>query len=518
MFNMTVIRERSHIILWVLLFVFIASMTIGGLVGGANILDVIFGKRNTGSFVGLVDGENITHRQFRNEWDIQINRQKQQGKTIDGRAKQTAQNSAWSNITDQVIQNRKIESLQLNTSDDEVYDFLLYNPPLAFQNSLTQAGLFIDSTTNSFKLFDYQTALINGTYPEELNQFFVTWEVYLKDWLTSRKLRELYNSAASISENEVKYNFIASNTNTTIQYAFVKSRSVEDSLIEISEIEIEARYNQDKDELYQIYPSRVVEYALWDIDYSTIDSSQFATYQDSILSEALLFAGEADYSSFSEALFSFGIVADTIDITQEYKNNSGFPFKMGPMRDAVRFAFDRDIDSVSDPLWATTGYAIFHILDEISGGFKPLEEVKESITKKLTREKKKTYVAEILEKESETYFDLKTLADKSDLIEFMPDTTKGIGDSFPEIGRSSKVLGTLLAMHPGDTSPVIPTSNGAVIIKMIAKDEFDEAQYLEEYDNLYNQLLSTKRASVFSDWLTGVKDKIDIEDYRTLLY
>jgi len=518
MFNMTVIREKSHIILWILLFVFIASMTIGGLVGGANILDVIFGKKNTGSFAGVVDGENISHRQLRVEYEKQINYQKQQGKTIDGLTKQTAQNSAWNSIVDNVIKDRKIESLNIKSTDDEVYDFMLNNPPVAFQNSLTQAGLFADSTTNAFQLFEYQNALLNHTYPEALDQFFSSWEVYLKDWLSTRKLRELYNSTATISDAEVKYNYIANSTNCTIQYAYVKSRAIEDSLINVTDQDVLGRYNDDKSDLYTIFPSKTVEYVLWEIDYTTIDSSQFATYQDSILSEALKFAGEADYSSFSEAMFTFGLESDTIDVTQEYKNNSGFPFNMGPMREAVRFSFDSDIDAVSDPLPATIGYAIFHILGEKSGGFKPLEEVKESINKKLIREKKKEFAAEILESASQNYNELISLSENNELIEFMSDTTKSIGSSFPEIGRSSKVLGTLLSMKPGDISPVIETSNGAVIIKLIAIDDFDNDKYLEEYKVLYDQLLATKRSSVFSDWLSGVKDNLEIEDYRSQLY
>ena len=43
MFNMTQIRERSHVVLWLFLVVFVLSMVAGGLLGGANIVDLIFG-------------------------------------------------------------------------------------------------------------------------------------------------------------------------------------------------------------------------------------------------------------------------------------------------------------------------------------------------------------------------------------------------------------------------------------------------------------------------------------------
>ena len=35
---MTMMRERMHVVLWALLAVFLLSMAIGGLVGGADIL------------------------------------------------------------------------------------------------------------------------------------------------------------------------------------------------------------------------------------------------------------------------------------------------------------------------------------------------------------------------------------------------------------------------------------------------------------------------------------------------
>ena len=59
MFNMTQLRERSHVVLWLLLFFFILSMAIGGLVGGANIMDLIFGGKDIRLNVGKIDGKNI---------------------------------------------------------------------------------------------------------------------------------------------------------------------------------------------------------------------------------------------------------------------------------------------------------------------------------------------------------------------------------------------------------------------------------------------------------------------------
>ena len=70
MFNMTQLRERSHIILWLLLFFFIASMTVGGLVGGANIMTLIVGGQNIRLNAGRINGKDISHRIYQNQREI----------------------------------------------------------------------------------------------------------------------------------------------------------------------------------------------------------------------------------------------------------------------------------------------------------------------------------------------------------------------------------------------------------------------------------------------------------------
>ena len=57
MLSMSKLRDNSKWVLWTLLFFFVASMTVGGLVGGANILGTIqsfFGKVDKTLYVGKI--------------------------------------------------------------------------------------------------------------------------------------------------------------------------------------------------------------------------------------------------------------------------------------------------------------------------------------------------------------------------------------------------------------------------------------------------------------------------------
>ena len=146
MLSMSKLRDNSKWVLWTLLFFFVASMTVGGLVGGANILGTIqsfFGKVDTTLYVGKIGNESIPISYFLNERQIQLNRFRQQGRNIDSRAEQNASDFAWNNIIERKIKDEKINELNMMVQPDEVYNFLLLSPPLAFQNNLKELGLFI---------------------------------------------------------------------------------------------------------------------------------------------------------------------------------------------------------------------------------------------------------------------------------------------------------------------------------------------------------------------------------------
>ena len=70
---MTSLRERSHVILWLLLFFFVASMTVGGLVGGSNIIGVLFGSKDIRNYVGSIDGKRISIREYDYQLRVTLN-------------------------------------------------------------------------------------------------------------------------------------------------------------------------------------------------------------------------------------------------------------------------------------------------------------------------------------------------------------------------------------------------------------------------------------------------------------
>ena len=518
MFNMTTLRERSHFILWTLLVFFILSMSVGGLVGGANILDLVFKGKNSRQYVGWVGSTSITHQSFISARDNQLAQLRRTGQTVDSRAYQNASNSAWNTLVERILKDEKITQLGLEVQSDEIYDFLLLTPPPAFKNNLITEGFFIDAD-GKFDLESFQTGVKNGALPEELNPLLAQWENYLRTWLADRKLQNLYNATGTVSNFEVKMEYTKQNINCTLDYIFVNTNSIADSLIAINDEVLLAKYNEDK-ETYATPEKRVVEYAFWEIPADVkLDTINNAIYSDSLLQDALLFVDEADLTSFSDAItITKRDSAKTVQVHEDFSNNSGLPFPWGAVRSAVRFSFDNPIGMVSDPINVDNGIVVLHITNSVDKGYRAFEDVKSGIKRSLIRDEKKTFAKTYLSKNSANNSDWKALADSDDFIEFVEADTKTIGGTFTTIGKSGELTGTLLAMGIGDVSPILTTFNTACLVKMTSKDEFDDSAYDEAFADLKTQLNNTKSSRGYSNWLRATKDNIEIIDNRSSFY
>ena len=519
MFNMTQLREKSHIILWLLLFFFIASMTVGGLVGGANIMDMIIGGKNIRLNAGRIDGKAISHTRYQRQREIQLNRLRQQGQNIDNRAYQNAGDFAWNTIIERELKDEKIKELGLEVSLDEIYDFLVFTPPPAFQNDLMNAGLFANENAK-FDTLSYQSAVENGALPPEIEPLLLNWENYLRIWLADRKLRNLYNSLGSINDEQIKYDFMKNNVNCTIDYIYISPNTIPDSLILIDDNDIQDRYNKDKDDQYTLEERITMEYVVFRVPkpLNEEDSLNIAAVEDSVMQLALDFTADAEDYTFKEAIEKYNIIkVDTIDVHESFESNSGIPFQMGVLRNAVRFAFDTQIGSLSDPITANNGIAIFHSIDQKPAGYKPIEDVKTNIRRTLLGEYKNNYAIDKIQSIKVTD-DWKSTASLDSLLEYNKEETSTLGGSFTNIGKSNQLTGTLLAMENGEISDVVETFNAIVKVKMISKDTINDSLYQSEYNTIRTRLLNLETSRSYTNWLTKAKKNIEIEDYRSEVY
>ena len=515
---MTSLRERSQVILWLLLFFFIASMTVGGLVGGANILDLILGRKNTSLYVGKIDGKSITRQEFEYERQIQVNRTTQQGGDINDQTLINAGNQAWNSIIESYIKDMKVEELGLTVYADEVYDFLLQSPPPVFQTNLTDAGFFVDES-GKFNLTAYQDAVMSGQIPTEIENLLLLWENYLKTWLADRKLRNIYNSLASVTEKEIMDEYYKKNIEVTLNYIYINPNNLPDSLVAVFDEEIKEEYNTSKDDKYKIEETVSIDYTFFSYPEINEDSLAYSIEKDSLMSQAYLLSDESDYSSFDEAnkLYSKS-TEDTLKVNQLLNGNSGIPFALGNSRKVIRFAFDNPIGSVSEPIEMKNGICIFRILSKQDQSYKPLSEVRENIEKALRRDLKKDKAKQIITELVSNSTNWKMLADSNEYLEYLAEETGTISATFNSIGKSSELEGALMSLNEGQTSRLIETGSSYLFLEIASKSEVDQEDLEEKSNGIRTQLLSSKASRGYFQWITSKRNDIEIEDWRHLIY
>ena len=120
---MTSMRERMHVFLWILLALFLLSMTVGGLVGGANIIDQLIGNTNPQTTIASINGEIISPNQFNNLVNQQLTNLKNSGQTINDFQINQARNRAWDNLLQDVLVSQEVEQLGIKASNEEVMLF-----------------------------------------------------------------------------------------------------------------------------------------------------------------------------------------------------------------------------------------------------------------------------------------------------------------------------------------------------------------------------------------------------------
>ncbi len=522
MLSMSKLRDNSKWVLWTLLFFFVASMTVGGLVGGANILGTIqsfFGKVDKTLYVGKIGDESIPISYYLNERQIQLNRFIQQGRKIDSRAEQNASDFAWNNIIERKIKDQKIDELNLQVQPDEVYNFLLLSPPVAFQNNLKELGLYNDNEGN-FDLDTYQYAVRNGNLPDTTRSLLLIWENYLKTFLADRKLQSFFNNLNSISDYEIINDYKLNNINCSLDLLNIKVNDINDSLIIISANEIIEVYNEDKDEKYKNPESITVQYILLEnIDSTDLDSTQVIDMQDSLLQLSIDFSSDAQITSFQEAIVDYNIEKiDTVKITEDFKNNSGLPFQIGSVRQAVRFSFDNNIGDTSDSFQTDNGLAVFNILGKNKSYYTDFEEVKGSIERSLKREKKQDYAFELLNNTEFKSSEWEKLAENNNLFNYTKNAKSTIGGSFQAIGRNNTLINFLNSASVSEFSDIIKSSSNVFVAKLLSKDEFNEENYNLILDSLRTESSKRARNKVYNQWLNNEKDNMEIIDLRSKIF
>ncbi len=605
---MTSMRTKMHIVLWAVLVLFILSMSIGGLVGGVNIIDELLGRSDPTEVIGVIDGEKIPPEYFNELVSQQLASLRATGQEITDNQVDAIREQVWNSIVRDVLMQSAIKEMDIQATDEEVLFHLRNNPPtfLRSQEIFQTDGLF-DPTK-------YLQAIDNpqGNEWSPIEQFMKY------TYIPGHKVEQILRSTAVVTDTDVRNAYIKNNVNYTIEALHITKDAFNPDLYEISDDELLQEYQERKDE-FQNPELRNLRLIKWQKSPSSQDST--AVFEDAAAYIAQLRNGEifsklanmytedpgnlvtpdsgrgGELGWFSKGqmvkpfeaaafnanvgdivgpvLSPFGyhiiLVNDKkteddkeqvnashillkIEISQstrdeirrqaylfsydaqdygfdvavdshavEIMNATGIEesayniTSVGRMRDAIRFAFNSEIGSISPVLENDQLYAVF-ILDSVTPpGPDSFEEVEPVLERDLKRVKQQTLLeslaSEIRDKINRgTSFT--AIQTEYENIEKVDEVTATLNRGFASIGRNSYITGALL--HATEKLVVGPlkTSQGYAIINVLDVSGIDFEDYEIQRNTLRNNLVSNLESSAYVDWMQNLRDNAKIEDLR----
>ncbi len=338
---MTSMRNRMHVVLWALLAMFLLSMTVGGLVGGANIIDQLLGRVNPNTTIARINGHDISPDRFNMLVTQELNQIRTSGQTVNDFHLNRARNTAWDNLIQDILVTQEVERLGLFATDDEVLYHLENNPPQFLQQN-------VEFQTDGKFDRDKYMSLLSSPQGDE----WAPIELFMKNtYIPNFKLQQYLDQSIVVSNREIEKEFMIQNISYTINALHITNASVSQENIIPTNLELEEEYNNSK-ENFELNEQRAVKYCLWEKEPSKSDSLSVKLLAESLVERAK--DGE-DFSS----------------LANEYTNDPGNAgdkggdlgwFKKGsmvkPFEDA---AFKAKTGEVLGPILSNFGYHVIHV-------------------------------------------------------------------------------------------------------------------------------------------------------------
>ena len=611
---MTTMRNRMHIFLWAILILFLLSISIGGLVGGANIIDQLFGRVDPATAIGVVNGQKIPPDEFSRAVSARLEQIRDSGRDLTDRDFEQSRNQVWDDYIRDILIYQSIDELDITVSDVEVLYHLQNIPPpflvsdLAFQ------------TDGQFDQEKYDQA-INNPVGNEWGQI----EQFMKStYLPNIKLQEMINADVLITEADIWSSYIKQYVNYTIDGIHVTTNSVQDDVSDPTEDELFEEYTRRIDD-FKREETRTLEVAAWEKKPSVEDTNRVLSNCSAIMDqlntgsdfgelanihtedpgnqvspdsgrggnlgwfsrgqmvkpfEDAAFAASAgdivgpvlsrfgyhiikvndqrttddkeelnashillkinmgpntrDALKRKSTLFSydasdptigFAAAVDSHQVDTKTASNitvgSSALRILGPFRNAVRFAYENQLDDISDPLENDRYFIVARLDSILSEGTHSFEEVEGQIKNSMNQDRlldATKVLAEQLLNQFDQGATFQEIKDNNDNVDLVSGETKLLTRSFNSFGRSNFLVGALLKARAGDVIGPISTTRGHGIVKVVDISGIDSSDFEIKRDVIYKNIHSQKQSENFQNWYQDLLDQAEIVDNRKFYF
>lgn len=238
---------------------------------------------------------------------------------------------------------------------------------------------------------------------------------------------------------------------------------------------------------------------------------------DNAFNSAKDFAYVADKNGFdSEAKLMKHRVQETPAFTEDAMGIPG----IGGNKELVKFAFENDLNDVSEVYKVPAGYIVAKVSEVVNAGFRKYEDLKGQLRPAVIREKK-FEKAKVIAEQISSQAKGQPLAAAAANRQYVKYDTTGFfsaAQSIPGIGRDYVFADKAMDAKVNSMTGPVKGQRGYYVLRVISRHGFDKSQYAIQRNSVRDNLLQEKKNTFYNQWITQLKNNADIEDNRRAFY
>ena len=494
----TNMRSQMQVVMWTILVLFVTSMAIGGLVGGASISD-IFGQRQ-GNEIGSLNGNPILFEDFNQLVSNEINRaDAQSGRPVSDEEREYIRAVVWERLIADLIIQEQIKKNKVVVGTEEVLFQMKNNPPPFLQNS---------EAFQSFGRFDLEKYLDAVLNPDQID--WKPIEDFMQNiYLPNYKLQQYITNAAAISSEEVLEDYKKRFVNHKIEILHITDKAIDQNIYNElllnrpSEDELSNLYNQNiKD--YNQPELRNLKFVKWAIISDAND-----TLRVKLEAEDLIFRIN-DGEDFAELANMYSEDPSNRANPQELKGGNLGWFNRGQLLPEFEVAsFDANEGDIVGPIMTEYGFHVIKVNEKRT--VENNEQVNAShilltIQPGRGTENKLKDTASIFALESNEY-GFFALADSLKLEVFNSNSVRKESIFIENFGVGRSAVNFAFNNVEGTTSDVIKNDNFFGVFFLDSVEEKTTLTYNDVKDDLKNEFLTEFKKNYIKSLAQSVEEK-----------
>ena len=235
--------------------------------------------------IAEINGKSISYQEFAERLEVAITNYKNNSgvNEVTESTYQSLRNQVWSNLLNEYVMEEEYSALGLACSSEELFDMVQGNN---IHPQIKSAGIFQNEMTGQF-----DPALVikflKDMQADPTGQTQAAWVEFERELMENRvyiKYQDLIRKGLYVTSAEVDQEYLESNRKYSFDYISKRFTTVNDTLVDITEKDIQNYYLENQEEFKQ-EASRDISYVTFDVVPSEKDSANVEQWINDQLTE-----------------------------------------------------------------------------------------------------------------------------------------------------------------------------------------------------------------------------------------